>query len=162
MEHKSLREKLYWSLSFDSDGYGLASILKAMFDPVFLDLSKSSETTYGNSLDHFPNVAGFAGWASVAGEEALTFVESILKNIVGNQSTDGILGYKRDFLAQAGAAVTILRQPLFKTPDIVIGANRPDTASHELFRYKSSVASYDRTLQEGLYEWSIQAVAGYL
>ena len=134
-----------------------------MFDPIFLDLSNSSETTYGDSLDHFPNVGGFAGWVSLAGEEALTFVESILKNIIGNQSLDGIFGYKRDFLAQAGAAVTILIQPLFKTPDVVVGANRTDDmASHELFRYKSSVASYDRTLQEGLYEWSIQAVAEYL
>lgn len=163
MEQESLRENLFYSLSFDSDGYGLASIIKAMFDPIFLDLSNSSETIYGDSLDHFPNVGGFAGWASLAGEEALTFVESILKNIIGNQSLDGIFGYKRDFLAQAGAAVTILIQPLFKTPDVVVGANRPDDmASHELFRYKSSVASYDRTIQEGLYEWSIQAVAEYL
>ena len=130
-----------------------------MFDPTFLDFDRTSEKIYGESLDHFPNVGGFGGWASHAAEEKLSSVESMIMSILGIQSMDGAFGYTRDVLAQLGAGATILVQPLFQTSDVAVSSKQ---ASQELFRYKSSVASYDRTLQEGLYEWSLEAITEFL
>ena len=159
MEKESLREKLYRALAYDSDGYGLASILKAMFDPTFLEFDRTSEKLYGESLDHFPNVGGFGGWASHAAEEKLSSVEKMIMRLVGSRFLDSNFGYTRDVLAQLGAGATILLQPLFQTSDVAVSSKQ---ASQELFRYKSSVASYDRTLQEGLYEWSLEAITDFL
>ena len=165
IQKESWRERFFHAVSHDVDGYGLSSILKAMFDPLILDLTNEDNNNiivskqYDSALenfDYFPNFGGLLAWTASVSEHLVVFLEWILTDI------HGIAKYTRDILSTLGYVITLMIQSFFKTSDVMVKRNRPGEISKELFRYSSSISSYNRTLQHELYEWSLEAVAEYL
>jgi NAD(P)-dependent dehydrogenase (short-subunit alcohol dehydrogenase family) len=167
IEYKSWQERLFNAFAFDVDGYGLSSILKAMFDPLLLDLydNKDNDNRRGLSIeniDYFPNICGIVVWTMCVGERILVLLESMSTNFLGTTYINGVMKYSRDIISTIGSSITFAAQHFFTTPDIIPSNKHARLVSQELFRYKSSTASYNRTLQHDLYEWSLKAVADYL
>ena len=171
IEQESWRERLFYAMTYDVDGYGLSSILKAMFDPLLLDLINDDDGKINSykkydspikDLDYYPNQGGLLIWLSYVGDRAVFFLQSILTNILGTHYVNEIIKYSRDIMATIGCLVVMATQSLFKTSDITVGNNPNGNISPKLFISKSSTASYNRMLQSELYEWSANAIADYL
>ncbi len=174
IEKESWRERLFYFMTYDSDGYGISSILKAMFDPLVLDVvndiddddnngnSNEKHESHIENSDYYPNQGGLLIWSSYVGDRALVLIQSILTTILGSHYMNDIVRYSRDILATAGCIGVMALQPLFKTSDITPTIHPTDKDSRQLLTSKSSTASYNRTLQSELYEWSTEAIADYL
>lgn len=171
IEQESWRERLFYIMTYDVDGYGLSSILKAMFDPLLLDLINDDDDKINShkkfdspieDLDYYPNQGGLLIWLSYVGDRAVFFLQSILTNLLGTHYVNEIIKYSRDILATIGCLGVMATQSLFKTSDISAGNNPNDNISVKLFKSKSSTASYNRMLQSELYGWSANAIADYL
>ena len=165
IEQDSWRERFFYTITFDADGYGLSSILKAMFDPLLIDLI-DSKSTYDDSpienFDYFPNFGGFLTLSIYIGDHAFVFLESISREIFGTHYMNDVIKYGRDVIATSGCALLLVIQRFFKTLDVIVRNNDPSKIPPKLYRYKSSIASYNRTLQHELYEWSLETIAEYL
>jgi len=167
IDYQSWRERLFYAFAFDVDGYGLSSILKAMFDPLLLDLhdnkhSDNKRDVSIENMDYFPNFCGIIIWTMCAGERILVLLESMSTNLLRTTYINSVMKYSRDIISTVGSSISFVIQHFFTTPDIIPSDKDARLVSKELFRYKSSTASYNRTLQHDLYEWSLKAVADYL
>lgn len=167
IEYDSWRNILFLAFAYDVDGYGLSSILKAMFDPLLLDLTNENIedaklVSSIENVDYYPNSCGFLAWLIYASDRTLVLLESMSTNFLGTNYITDIVKYTRDIVSTLGCGLTLGIQHIFTTSDITLSNRHIREVSQKLFRHKSSTASYNRTLQHDLYEWSLEAVADYL
>lgn len=164
IEYESWRERLFFAFAYDVDGYGLSSILKAMFDPLLLDLTNENIedaklVSSIENVDYYPNSCGFLAWLIYASDRTLVLLESMSTIFFGTKYINDIVKYTRDIVSTLGSGLALGIQHIFTTSDITVRHTRE--VPQKLFRHKSSTASYNRTLQQDLYEWSLEAVADY-
>ena len=171
IEHESWRERLFYAFAYDVDGYGLSSILKAMFVPLldvhvhFENYNNNQNYDYYENEDYFPNIGGFLAWSGYAADRVLVVIESTSTALLGtnnnNTNNTGIVKYIRYVLCAVCIPIVLGLQRFFTTTDVINHGQNPNTIP-SFFTYKSSMASYDRTLQRDLYEWSLEAIVDFL
>ena len=168
IEDESWRQRLFLAFAYDVDGFGLSSILKAMFDPLLLDLTNESIEVAKlissiENVDYYPNSCGFLAWSIYASDRTLVLLESTSTIFFGsNNYINEISKYTRDIVCTLGCGIMLGIQHIFTTSDTSVNNRHTGEISQKSFRRQSSTASYNRTLQQDLYEWSLEAVADYL
>jgi hypothetical protein len=143
VEQDSLTARAFRAVAFDVDGFGLSSILRAMFSPVRPDAVGED----GPADDYFIST-GFFHYGKVIDDYLLE--HTALAGDPHSAMTPRTWSYRwlpvRDF---AGYLMGMLVLPWQRVWPV-------------LETTKSSRASYDEQLQKDLYEWSYDAVRRWL
>jgi len=166
IQHESWQERLFHTMSFDVDGYGLSSILRAMFAPLS-DLydEKNNESKADDSRereDYFSNFDGLLAWSAHTSDRILVVIEFLSATLFGETRIKYILSYVRDILVFVALPIVMGSQRFFTIPDAIASNKQNHEVVPNLATHKSSSASYNRTLQRELYEWSLAAIADFL
>eukprot|EP00536_Pseudo-nitzschia_multiseries_P005226 jgi/Psemu1/303186/fgenesh1_kg.95_\ len=161
-------ERLFHAVAFDVDGYGLSSILKAMFvhlseQSLYDEKSGTNNVTAALSRerdDYFPNFGGFLTWISYSLDRVLIEIERLF----GETYIGHVLSYLGDVACFVGAPIVLVSQQFFTTADVrVHGSDQQNhTIAPKLYTSRSSSASYNRTLRRELHKWSLHAIADFL
>lgn len=128
----SWQARVFHALAFSADGYGLSSILRAMFD----DVDRSGSGGNDNDVDYFINMDLMRG--------GRVWDDMLLAWLPARWTYDYLP--IRDLVMSLVSFLCLVWQRFFP----VLG------------RAYSSTASYDEELQQDLYEWSRQAVKEWL
>mmetsp|Transcript_23111 Transcript_23111/g.54573 ORF Transcript_23111/g.54573 Transcript_23111/m.54573 type:complete len:581 (-) Transcript_23111:2296-4038(-) len=166
IDHESWVERLFHTLAYDVNGYGLSSILKAMFVPLtdLYDENSGANNVAASSErdDFFPNFGGFLAWSGYATDQFFVQIEYLSSTLLGKTHFGPVLAYFRDIVMYAASPFVVLIQPLFTTTDVHSSNEYDHTTAENLFTYRSSNASYNRTLQHTLHKWSVDAIGDFL